>query len=104
MNMNKWLDDIKQHSIRKPMPILSFPGIQVLNIGVKELVKSGELQSKCMKAIADKYDTLAAVTLMDLSVEAEAFGSPISFSAEEVPTVTARIIETEEDIDKLKVP
>jgi uroporphyrinogen decarboxylase len=86
------------------MPVLSFPGVQLLGVTVDELVRDGALQAKCMKAIADKYDTLASVTLMDLSVEAEAFGSPVIFSAGEVPTVTDRIVNDTDDAEKLKVP
>ena len=104
MNMKKWISDIINSKTKKPMPILSFPGVQLINVTVKELVKDGALQAKCMKAIADKYDALASVTLMDLSVEAEAFGSPVIFSDEEVPTVTHRIIEDIDDADKLKIP
>jgi len=57
-----------------------------------------------MKAVADRWDTLAAVSLMDLSVEAEAFGSPVRFSDVEVPAVSAPIVQTEEDEEKLIKP
>ena len=104
INAKKWLNDIINVEIKKPMPVLSFPGVQLINSTVNELVRDGALQTKCMKAIADKYDTLAAVTLMDLSVEAEAFGSPVIFSEDEVPTVVNRIIEDIDDVEKLEVP
>jgi len=57
-----------------------------------------------MKAIADKFDCAASVSLMDLSVEAEAFGSTIKFSDDEVPTVIGSIVETDEDAEDLIVP
>ena len=104
MNTNKWISDAINSKVKKTMPILSFPGVQLIDVPVNELVKDGALQAKCMKAIADKYETLASVTLMDLSVEAEAFGSPVIFSDDEVPTVTDRIVEDEEDIEKLQIP
>lgn len=104
MKKNKWICDIINSDIKKPMPILSFPGVQLIDVTVNDLVKNGELQAKCMKAIADKYDTPASVTLMDLSVEAEAFGSPVIFSEDEVPTVVNRIIEDIDDVGKLKIP
>jgi len=101
---SQWITSAINSKIKKPMPVLSFPGAQLIGVTVNELARSGELQAKCMKAIADSYDTLAAVTLMDLSVEAEAFNSPIVFSEDEVPTVTGRIIEDEEDAEKLQIP
>ena len=57
------------------MPILSFPSISLLNITVKELISDSNLQADGMKAVADACDTLASVSMMDLSVEAEAFGA-----------------------------
>jgi len=102
MNMSNWLKNAAaQH---KPMPILSFPGIQLIEETVFKLVHDSSLQAKCMKAVADRWDTLAAVSLMDLSVEAEAFGSPVRFSDDEVPAVTEPIVEEEKDLKFLNVP
>ena len=102
MNMKNWLSiAASQH---KPMPILSFPGTQLTGITVRELVYSGVKQAQCMKAVADRWDTLASVSLMDLSVEAEAFGSPVRFSDVEVPTVTGAIVKNADDLAALKVP
>lgn len=104
MNMNQWLQDYKSAPAKKTMPVLSFPGMQIIGANVDQLVHSGELQAKCMKAIADRYDTAAAVSLMDLSVESEAFGSAVRFTEEEPPAVTDCIVETIEDARNLKVP
>jgi uroporphyrinogen decarboxylase len=74
MNMKKWVEDVRQAEVKKAMPILSFPSISLLNITVKELISDSNLQADGMKAVADACDTLASVSMMDLSVEAEAFG------------------------------
>ena len=103
-NKNKWISDIINSETKKPMPILSFPGVQIIGVTVNELSKNGLLQAECMKTIAGRYDALASVTLMDLSVEAEAFGGPVIFSDDEVPTVTQRIVEDIDGTDKLKIP
>lgn len=71
-NMKQWVTDYINAPAKKGMPILSFPGIQLIGHTVEELVRSGELQAQCMKAIADRFDTGVAFSLMDLSVEAEA--------------------------------
>ena len=68
------------------------------------MVRDGHLQAVCMEAVAKRFDTGAAFSLMDLSVEAEAFGSPIHYSGDEVPTVTAAIIHDEEEAEALRVP
>ncbi|MCL2628923.1 MAG: uroporphyrinogen decarboxylase family protein [Oscillospiraceae bacterium] len=102
MNMIKWLETAA--ASKKPMPILSFPGVQLTGISVNELVSDGSLQAKCMRAVADRWDTLASVSLMDLSVEAEAFGSPVRFSDVEVPTVSGAIVTDEAELEGLAVP
>ena len=102
MNMFKWLESAPE--AKKAMPVLSFPGMQFINTTVDKLVQSSELQAQCMQAIADRYDTLAAVSLMDLSVEAEAFGSPIRLSGDEVPTVTSSIVTDEASANALSIP
>ena len=104
MNMTQWLEDMKKAPVKKAMPILSFPAVQLLGIGVKELIYSSDLQAEGMKAVADRVDSAAAVSMMDLSVEADAFGSEIRVSDDEVPTVIGHIIETEEQADALEVP
>lgn len=103
-NMFRWIEEIKSSKIKKPLPVLSFPGIQILNTNVQSVVENGELQAKCMKAIATRYETAASVSNMDLSVEAEAFGSTILFSDSEVPTVTGSIVITDEDAEALQIP
>jgi uroporphyrinogen decarboxylase len=103
-NMYMWLENIRTARTKKPLPILSFPAIQLTGINVIELISDSELQAKSMKLVADRCDTAASVSLMDLSVEAEAFGATIRFSESEVPTVTGRLIDTAEQADALKVP
>ena len=104
LNMKKWVQDCIDAPVKKAMPILSFPGIHLTGLTVEEMVRDGHLQAVCMEAVAERFDTGAAFSLMDLSVEAEAFGSPIHYSGDEVPTVTAAIIHDEEEAEALRVP
>ena len=104
-NMSLWADNLFINNKKKSLPILSFPGIQLMNKNVNELVNDGNLQANCMKIIADRYENmLASVSLMDLSVEAEAFGSQIRYEKNEVPTVVGSIVNNLEDAKGLKVP
>ena len=90
--MRKWLEELRTAPVKKAMPILSFPAVQLLGISVKELISDSDRQAKGMQLVAQRTDAAAAVSLMDLSVEAECFGSTIRVSDEEVPTVTGRIV------------
>ncbi len=104
MDMNKWIKSMLSGEQRKAVPILSFPCVQLLGCTVRELVSDSELQAKGMKAVAEATDSAAAVSMMDLSVEAEAFGSEIRISDNEVPAVLGAIVKTEEQADSLVVP
>ena len=92
MNMKKWTADVIAAERKKPMPVLSFPCVTLMGINVRELISSAENQARGMKLVADKVDTLASVSMMDLSVEAEAFGSEIKFEDFEVPAVRGAIV------------
>ena len=104
MNKHEWIAGILAEKHKKPLPILSYPAIQKLGTTVRELIMSSTLQARGMKIVADSFPTLASVSLMDLSVEAEAFGSVIRVSDDEVPTVIGAIASDEEEAKALKVP
>lgn len=104
MNMYQWLESVKADRKKKPMPVLSYPGIQLMGITVKDLISDAEYQARGMKLVADATDALASVSLMDLSVEAECFGSTVKVSDDEVPTVVGAIVTTPEEADALTVP
>ncbi len=104
MNMTDWQKKYLAGKNKGSMPVLSFPGTQLLGVTVKELVSDGQLQARCMKAIADRYPTLAAVSNMDLSVEAEAFGATAEFSDHDVPNIVGQLVADEADIAALAIP
>ncbi len=103
--MTNWVDETLEAERKKGFLVLSFPAIQKMGITVKDLIGSSDLQAQAMKLVADETpEAAAAVSMMDLSLEAEAFGSTIHVSDDEVPTVVGSIIATEEDADALQVP
>ena len=104
MDMNQWFIDLKNSRQKKAFPILSFPCVQLLGITVNRLITDSDLQAKGMKAVADRCDSPASVSMMDLSVEAEAFGSTIKTDDNEVPTVIGRVVEDAGGAEALRVP
>lgn len=104
MNVKQWVADVLASEKKKALPVLSFPSIQKMGITVAELINDSDKQAEGMKIIADSFPTAASVSLMDLSLEAEAFGSEIRVSDDEVPTVIGSIVSTEEEAEALKVP
>lgn len=103
-DMRIWLKDLLEAPVKKAMPILSFPAIQPMGITVRRLISDSGLQAKAMELVAERTDAAASVSLMDLSVEAECFGSTIRVTDGEVPTVVGSIVSIEEEARALEIP
>ena len=103
-NMKQWLESLKSTGAKRPLPILSFPCVSLLGITVRELISDSSLQAKGMKAVADRTNAAAAVSFMDLSVEAECFGATVVVSDDEVPTVKGRIINDADEAEAMEIP
>ncbi len=103
-NMKEWLHTMRTAPRKKAMPILSFPCVSLMGITVAELINSPELTAQGMALVASRCDAAASVSMMDLSVEAEAFGARLRVSGDEVPTVVGAMVKTPEDADALAVP
>ena len=102
--MKTWLNELHTAKKKKALPILSFPSVSLLGVRVRDLIADSELQAEGMRLIAESTNAYAAVSFMDLSVEAECFGASVHFSDDEVPTIIGRLIEEPEDVDKIAVP
>lgn len=104
MNIRELLWDAAKVGCKKAMPILSFPAAQKMGVSVETLVKSADLQAQAMQIVARDTATIAAVSLMDLSVEAEAFGAQVRFAKDEVPAIVGQLVSDEDEASELEVP
>lgn len=102
MNIKSYLWDAAQAG--RALPILSFPAVQKMNVSVDQLVHDAALQAEAMQIIVQETDAPAAISLMDLSVEAEAFGASVRFFENEVPAVTGQLVSDEDEANALAVP
>ena len=100
--MREWINSLPKQ--KKAFPILSFPCISLLGCTVQALIADSDKQAEGLIQVARRTNSAAAVSLMDLSVEAECFGASVRFSEDEIPTVVGRLIESYEDAQALQVP
>jgi uroporphyrinogen decarboxylase len=104
-NMIEWKNSIIASEEIKVMPIMTYPGLNILGKTILEMVTNGEVQYKSLKALSDRYPTVASATLvMALYVEAEAFGCEINYSQNEIPTVSRRLIKSFSSLASIKIP
>ena len=86
------------------LPFITHPGIELIGKTVQDAVSDGKIQYEAMKAVSDEFDTMGCTAIMDLTVEAEAFGAEISMPEDEIPTVKGRLLKSAADVEKLSVP
>lgn len=102
--MREWKAQIMHQTSRMAFPIMTHPGIEMLGITVRQAVTDGEAQARVIRLLAEKFPFAASSMIMDLSVEAEAFGAEIEFHEHEVPTIVNRLVPDDMAIDRLTLP
>lgn len=103
--MTNWIDELIRSKRTAAMPIMTHPGIEVLGRKVIDAVTDGEVHFEAIKALDERFPQSAASTvIMDLTVEAEAFGATLHFSDHEVPSVIGRLVSNREEVERLEIP
>ena len=95
---------ILDSATRIPMPIGVYAGLEITGASVKDAVTSAEHQTEAVLALHERFNTPVMLTAMDLSAEAETFGSEIRMSDDDIPTVIGRVVTSGEEIDRLIIP
>ncbi len=105
MNTTDWISSIIASNRVSAIPIMTHPGIEILGYRVLDAVKDGQIHFEAINALNERFPQSAACTvIMDLSVEAEAFGAQLHFADNEVPSVTGRLVSTYDQVCALPVP
>lgn len=102
--MNKFIKQLQDSDKRIAIPIMTHPGIEAIGKKVFDAVTNGEVHYQAIRNVTETYNTAACTVIMDLTVEAEAFGCTISMPEHEVPSVTGRLVYDEESVNRLQVP
>jgi uroporphyrinogen decarboxylase len=104
MDMKKWVAETIASTEKQALPVLTFPAIQKMGVDVPDLLDDVDEQIKAMSIIHDRFDIAATLAFMDLSVEAEGFGSTVIAKPGEVPTVVGALLSEDSSADDLNVP
>ena len=104
-NMQQWACSIREASDVTALPIMTYPGLALTGKGILDAVNNPCDQAAIVAQLAARYPAAAAaVTMMDLSLEAEAFGAQVAYSDKEVPTVLGRLVADLDAARALPVP
>ena len=96
--------DVIQRIEVTALPVMTHPGIESNGNTLRQAVSNGRVHYEAVLSLSQRYPTIAAATIMDLTTEAEAFGAEIAFSDEAVPAVVGHPLASLESIEKLEVP
>lgn len=104
-NLDIWIKNIIcGKTYRRVIPIMTNPGVEMCKRTIKDAVTSGEIHAEAICKLNEKYPADAVTAIMDLTVEAEAFGANIIFPDNEIPSVVGTLLHDKNDIDKLEIP
>ena len=103
-NMENWISGIIGNRQRMAIPIMTHPGIECIGKSVKEAVTDGYIHFEAIKYLDNRYPSAACTVIMDLTVEAEAFGAEVFFPEDEIPSVSGRLLYDNESVERLSIP
>lgn len=103
-NMREWIEGVLNDRTRRAFPLMLYAGADLLKTGMSEVLCDGGKQAACVRALSERFPAVAAITAMDLSVEAEAFGSETRYMENEPPTIVGSIVRDLEGAELLAVP
>jgi uroporphyrinogen decarboxylase len=86
------------------MPIAMYPALALTGATVGDIVTNPRAQIEAQAALRQRYASPFALSAMDLSAEAEAFGCDVTMCDAEIPTVTGRLVTNHEQAQSLPVP
>ena len=105
MNTSAWIDSLIGAKQVAAVPIMAHPGIELLGLQVRDAVMDGQRHFEAIEALNERFPQSAACTvIMDLTVEAEAFGAELHVTENEVPSVVGRLVSSYEEVCALQVP
>lgn len=104
ININSWVSQQINNKQRIAIPIMTHPGIEMIGKKVKDAVQNGDVHALAIKRLNEVYPVAAKTVIMDLTLEAEAFGCQIEFQENDMPHILGRLVSNAEDIENLKVP
>jgi uroporphyrinogen decarboxylase len=104
INISNWASQQINNKKRIAIPIMTHPGIEMIGKKVKDAIQNGEVHAQAIKELNKIYPVAATTVIMDLTLEAEAFGCRIEFQENEMPHISGRLVTNAEEIVGLKVP
>lgn len=83
---------------------MTHPGIEMCGYTVRQAVTDGTVHAEAVMKLNERFPADATTAIMDLTVEAEAFGAQVVFEENSIPTVIGRLVSDYESVSALEIP
>lgn len=93
-----------QNKKRLAIPIMTHPGIELVGKTVLDAVTDGSVHADAIVSLVENTPSDAATVIMDLTVEAEAFGAKLQYASNEVPSVSERLLHNMSEVENIPIP
>jgi uroporphyrinogen decarboxylase len=104
INIDNWISQQISNSARIAIPIMTHPGIEMIGRRVIDALQDGEVHALAIKKLNEVFPVVASTAIMDLTIEAEAFGCSIEFQENAMPHIQGRLVSNAEEVENLNVP
>lgn len=86
------------------VPLVGLPGARLTGTRISDNFENAEVQSRSLEALYDRFRPDALLTMMDLTVEAEAIGMQVAKPDNGVYTVVQHTVTGPQELARLSVP
>ena len=104
ININVWIRQQLVSGHRIAVPIMTHPGIEMTRYKAGDALRNGRIHAEAIIKLSEVFPIAAPTMMMDLTLEAEAFGCKIEFQEDEMPYIPGRLVSNRVEIDNLKIP
>lgn len=104
MNTYQWIRNLLGQAKRVAIPIMTHPGIELIGKQITDAVMDGGIHFRAIEALARRFPMAASTTIMDLTVEAEAFGAGLHLEENNIPSIAGRLVTDYAGVRELSVP
>lgn len=103
-DMKVWSREVMAAPRRVAVPIMTHPGIELCGYTVRQAVTDGRIHAEAICKLNEAFPAAACTVIMDLTVEAEAFGAEVVFAENEVPNIVGRLVSDRASVEALQIP
>ena len=99
--MNQLMQFINDLGRVPVIPLIGFPGVQLIGKSIKHALTDAQAQTDALLALYDAVRPDALFAMMDLTVEAQYLGCDLKFAEDDQPSVSGSLLDNKTTIQEI---